>query len=50
MTADYRRTPDRERSSRGGTNANKTTPTVDMWAAAQRFKQWYQENYPEEQA
>ena len=48
MTADYRRTPDRERSSRGGTNANKTTPTVDLWAAAQRFTKWYQDNYPEE--
>ena len=39
---------DRERSSRGGNNANKTTPTVDLWAAAQRFSQWYQENYGEE--
>ena len=40
--------PDRERSSRGGTNAKHKTVTVDMWAAAQRFSQWYQENYPEE--
>lgn len=48
MSADYRRTPDRERSSRGGNNARKTTPNIDLAAAAKRFTKWYQENYGEE--
>ena len=39
---------DRERSSRGGNNAKHKNVTVDLWAAAQRFKQWYQDEYGEE--